>query len=467
MAEMTEDMGELQKNIHGTERGYFTSDEHDLIEQLLFRYLMCRETIWGLIDYHRNYQEHFNSEELQTKSFVIGFTAASNLYYYSSLFIYAFLDSPFIIAKLNEADKRYDIPEYTYDKVFHSLTDPDNIKAIRAARQLFDEALHNPDSPLIKLIKSDEEYRTIIDNVTSLCDASQSRVDEILEKRSLLLPAVRNALRHTEINKFAQEYLHKADDILYAIRGLTFLKVSRLRKPGVDPIKFTKDQIRQMKSKLLPGDIILTFSEGYMSNLFLPGTFKHGITYVGTVEQRKNIGLAQITKDQPASHHKQILEAIETEKLPDGSEADMVEALAEGVIFNSLEHLLTQRISRIVVWRPLFTKEQHGANLGNLFAFLGSDYDFKFDFNDAIYQCCTEVIYRSLNKIGPIELKLTKRMGRQTLSADDLCLYALESGEQLFECVALALPDKSSKENRPELFFGQDGLKKLKEIMST
>ena len=117
-----------------------------------------------------------------------------------------------------------------------------------------------------------------------------------------------------------------------------------------------------------------------------------------------------------------------------------------------------------MVWRPQLTQDQRISALGTLFDFVGSDYDFKFDFNDATYQCCTEVIYRSLNKLGSIDFRLTKRMGKQTLSADDLCLHALEKGDQEFVLVVLALPDESAA-NRARLLTGEDGLNRLREMM--
>ena len=96
-------------------------------------------------------------------------------------------------------------------------------------------------------------------------------------------------------------------DNLYAIRGLLFSNVSDIKMPLTKPIKFSEDQKRQIHSMLKPGDIILTYTAGYMSNVFLPGSFKHGITYIGTSAERKETGLI----DDPT----QLIAGINIDKL--------------------------------------------------------------------------------------------------------------------------------------------------------
>ena len=46
-----------------------------------------------------------------------------------------------------------------------------------------------------------------------------------------------------------------------------------------------------LPSQLRPGDLILTYTAGYISDVFIPGAFKHGITYVGSPQQREQAGL--------------------------------------------------------------------------------------------------------------------------------------------------------------------------------
>jgi hypothetical protein len=116
--------------------------------------------------------------------------------------------------------------------------------------------------------------------------------------------------------------------------------------------------------------------------------------------------------------------------------------------------------------RPKVTREEQIEDLKTVFLLLGSGYDFKFDFNDARYQCCTEVIYRSLNARGDIRFPLTKRMGIQTLSADDILNYHLSSDPSTFEFVFLAEQSPNAKTQRAVILTGEKGAARFRELMA-
>ena len=56
----------------------------------------------------------------------------------------------------------------------------------------------------------------------------------------------------------------------------------------------------------------------------------------------------------------------------------------------------------------------------------GKLYDFDFDFFRSDRLVCTEVIYRAYDGLGPVQLRLTERSGRPTLSAEDLLDLAVD-----------------------------------------
>lgn len=147
-----------------------------------------------------------------------------------------------------------------------------------------------------------------------------------------------------------------------------------------------------------------------------------------------------------------------------GHPADLIEAVAEGVILNSLDKIAEDRIGRLVALRPRLTKEQRLRQLTTVFRFLGCGYDFKFDFNDAAYQCCTEAIYRSLNGLGPVRFELVSRMGRQTLSADDVCRYAIGPQPRALEVVFLATQDPKRAAGHAAILQGAEGLNALRRL---
>ena len=63
-------------------------------------------------------------------------------------------------------------------------------------------------------------------------------------------------------------------------------------------------------------------------------------------------------------------------------DADVIEAVAEGVIFNNLSHLMDTHVNRLLVLRPRITAEERAEALISTFRFLGEKYDFSFNFGD-------------------------------------------------------------------------------------
>ncbi len=466
LKKMAAEMDALMKTFGLKERGHYISTEHDKIESLLFRYLACRESLWDIINFYRGYMKHFKGSEEQTKGFLIGFNAALHLAHYSSLLVSTFAEEPQVIDKLNEAYYSSGITRGTYDTLFNSVTSIDNIEALKTAWQLLSDELTDQSSMLFKLSVSEPDYGHLVKQINDYYDKSIRQMQYILEENSLLLPNVANRLRQTVIIIKAKEAKEKFGDNLYAARGILFLNVSRIRSPLSSNINFTPDQLQEIKSMLQPVDIILTFSDGYMSNVFLPGKFKHGITYVGSPEQRKALGLtSEMLRRVPECKVEKLSNDIKCSSLPSGHDADLLEAVAEGVIFNSLEQVTDAHLNRMLVLRPRLESDEKIKYLTTAFLLLGNGYDFRFDFNNASYQCCTEVIYRALNGVGPVRLSLTRRMGTETLSADDIIHYYMSSGKNAFDFVLLAEENTKTNDSRAVILTGKKGKERLASLM--
>jgi hypothetical protein len=466
LASLASEMEEVRKNSKVWTIDYFPPEEHDKIENVLFRYLMIRNTLWEMIYYYKDYKDHFTTPETQTKGFIIGYSAGLNLSSYTSLLVSTLIDEPGGRNKLNEAYPRSEIEAGTFDMLLSSLTSIDHMEAIKVAWVLFSNEKADKASDLYSIYSTDAEYKSVIDRIEELYKETDKRVTYILKKESLLFPKTVNRLKHTVIVTLADSMKDTVGDNLYAIRGLLFSNVSDIKLPLTKPIKFSEEQKIELHSMLRPGDIILTYTAGYMSNIFLPGSFKHGITYVGDTSARKEPGLVDDPKAVIAGINIKNLEAdFSTDVLESGLPADVIEAVAEGVIFNSLDLLLDTHINRMVVLRPRLSMEETREALTIVFALLGSDYDFKFDFNDGSYLCCTEVIYRALNSRGTYNFDLVKRMGTLTLSADDIIEYYINNEYKPFDVIAYAEKDSTSEGNMATLFKGDEGLTQLKKLM--
>jgi hypothetical protein len=398
---------------------------------------------------------------------VLAFAAGFRLVFYDASLVKAFRGDPVAIAKLNEEFYRSRIPAKTYDKLLFEVTNESQLKALRDSFLLYTEALAKPDSSLEQVVQQSSVYRDLVENTRSVASRADAIVQELVDTESRLLPAVDNRLRHTRIAELLSESDTTMDHLAYVARAHLFKGVSRIKNPDAHLIKFSADQKRQVADALQPGDVILTYTAGYMSDIFIPGAFKHAITYVGSVEDRQNAGL---TADRlgwvPDAEREGLLQAIGTTKIASGEDADVIEAVAEGVIFNHLGHLMDTHINRLVVLRPQIAVQERIKALANVFLFLGDGYDYEFDFADASEQVCTEVVCRALDGKGPIEFTLVQRAGHPTLSADDIANNYLASPEKAFEFVLFADESPESPDHGAQILTGKAGITRLTELMS-
>lgn len=424
------------------EKGYISSVEHNRIENLLFRFLVCRNSVWEIIHRYRNYQD---DPQANMKAFVIGYNAALTLYRYSGILVTTYMEDEQIVDKLNESYYRVGIPVGTFTRIFDSLTDPENLKDLDVARELFLQELRIEGTPLNALL-SNPDFSPLLDELDTLHEIHLGLRSRILSHYVLLTPELTNALRHSEIQKRAEKLIEKFGSRYQTLKAIAFTEVGDLKDPASRGIHFSESQKMRIFSLLKPGDIILTYSEGYMSNIFLPGTFKHGIVFTG----KRNAELPNI-------------ELTDTQESMINPEDDIVEAVSEGVVSGPISRILDGQINRLVILRLLHDSVQVSGAVRTAYSFLGNNYDFSFDFNDASSQVCTELIYRSYNGLGHIQFDLKKRAGVMTLSADDVARFALNSGETEFILVAV---EDEKHPGEAVLLTGHDGVSALHEMVN-
>ena len=464
--EIRKDIFDFHRRGSWQKHGYFTAEENDRIENLFFQFTTCHTALWDLINYYGGTDAHFPDDETGIKAHVLILYAEFLLAYHSSFLVAEFTDDSVAISKLNEAFYRSGILRGGYNRLHQEITAKGEENTLTAAWVLYSEDLSAPESGLSKLTATDPVYKDLIGQIPSLYKGAQTQIHQVLKTGTL--SDLENDFSHTEADQLAHGAAREFGDVRYAARALLFKDVSRLKSPTAHIIKFSEQQKQQVYHLLQPGDIILTYTAGYMSDIFIPGAFKHGITYVGSPAQRKNAGLSVKSLSDVASHEKAGFAAhLSRESLPGGLKADMIEAVAEGVIFNNLSYIMDTHINRMLVLRPRLNDGEKTEFLAGVFTWLGDPYDFRFDFADASRQVCTEVIYRALDGKGGIAFTLTKRAGHETLSADDIVRYHIKSKSRLFELVLFAQENPDVRHHEAVILEGLEGERRIKALMAS
>ena len=148
----------------------------------------------------------------------------------------------------------------------------------------------------------------------------------------------------------------------------------------------TSENMEDMITMLKPGDILLERENWYLSNAFLPGFWPHGIVYTGTSEELIELGL---DNDPRVSRHLSAFSEADHE----GHRFRLIEAISEGVVMNTIEHATDA--DYICAFRPNVPIDVKKEAIARAFAYVGSPYDFDFDFVSADKLVCTELVYRT------------------------------------------------------------------------
>ena len=104
-------------------------------------------------------------------------------------------------------------------------------------------------------------------------------------------------------------------------------------------------------------------------------------------------------------------------------------------------------------------KEHIKIILKSLYSFLGFDYDFDFDLTSGEKQACSEIIYRSYNGMGNINIELEEVLGATTLSGDKLLNYFINDGESTLLFLAV---ENEARPNKAKIYEGTEAFEYIK-----
>jgi len=193
-------------------------------------------------------------------------------------------------------------------------------------------------------------------------------------------------------------------------------------------------QIRELPTRLQPGDILLERREWYVSNIGLPGFWSHAALYIGTAEERRaffadtNVQAWVREQGEPSGDFEALLQArsptaYQQSRTQREAEHDVriMEAIGEGVSLTSLEH--SASCDSLAALRPRRGKIEKAAAILRAFHYFGRPYDFNFDFATDSELVCTELVYKcyehAADRIG-LTFPLVEMLGRQVTPANEI-----------------------------------------------
>jgi len=361
------------------------------------RFLSVRQSLWELINECLENGERLDRTSCDTllwSHFLIGYAAACLLIRNDQLFLFDVAKHSVLQRKFNEAFAEYRIPRKQYTRIFSAFTDG------RDALRIYDA---------IRLAKKNRS------GLDRLCDDSTvgTIAARITEFESWLNPSKRTYLQRL-LAYVSHKWRRKGIVALNGLLSNASENAGRAASEIKLPLKKRVPvELRESMTTILePGDILVTRHNNALTNLFLPGFWPHAALYVGTVEQREKMGI-EVSSDITAKW---------------GQGLCVFEALKDGLHFRAIADTLA--VDSFVALRTQLAPQDIKSGIERVVRHEGKLYNFDFDFFSSDRLVCSEVVYRAFDGLGGLHFPLKERVGRQTLSPEDLLEFAL-STEQL------------------------------------
>ena len=381
-------------------RGYFTPDEDDQVRQMLLAYRNYRVALYEIIFRCYDYRE-IEPASLGLRVFLVGFATGLTLYAKSLKLIQAYEHEPLVRKKLNEPDAKFELEEGFFEELLRAYSSLGNYRGIirgawfwRSHRREIQQ-LAAPGTDWEWLVKVVAKERPVV--------------------RERLMHVLRCRLRY-DWRAFVRTTLQPVRKTRYSVRSLICDAGANLRTTGHYVPALTNAVIARLHPLLRPGDVLLVRAEKKLTAAILPGFWAHAALFVGSQRDLEALGAAGHAFVQK---HWPVLAA------QDQGLGCVIEAISPAVQIQSLEHALYA--DHVVVLHPALGAGQITEAVAEGFGHVGKAYDYEFDFNISTRLVCTELIYRCYHHRDGIEFPLVKRLGRYTLTGDDIANLVVHS----------------------------------------
>jgi len=432
LAELEREWSDARLSVTARQRGYFTPDEDDRVRQMILAYRNYRFALYEIIYHHYSYRQVTDREQ-QLRSFVLGFAAALTLYAKSLKLIQAYERETLVRRKLNEPDAKFELAAGLFDELLQAYSSLGNYWELLRALWFWQANRR----AIQKLVHIDAGWKDVIDTI----------VHQRAVVRQRFVGVVLRRLRY-DWRALWKTTFQPVRRTRYSIQSLIGGACAELRTGGPFHPAIDAAVIAQLRPLLRPGDVLLMRAEKKLTAAVLPGFWAHAALFVGGTADIEELGLTQ---------HAHVARRWTNLIEKNTGNGCVVEAITPRVRIESLERALLA--DNVVVLRPGVEAQGLRQAIIEAFGHVDKPYDFEFNFNVSTRIVCTELIYRCYHRRGPIEFSLIKRLGRYTLSGDDIMNMVVGSFDRPgspvpFEPVALALKMAGGRAqivSRPEI----------------
>lgn len=412
---------EIAATRAAAKREVYTPEEDDRIRWHFVSYLSLRSALLRLVATYAG-AESVRSPEDRARGFMVGYAAAAAAFEKALVLLQSYGGDALIVRKLNEREPLWGLEAGTLDQIRASAANSRSLEKFGEMGAFYEA--HRDEWRALQ-VWAEPDFAWL--------DGRIVRGTGFVKANGLSRPKA-------WFDALAKRFKEDAYRPIYSAQSTISTVIGDFRIVQDAPF-ITVEQIeKEIAPRLRPGDIFLERRNWFMSNAFLPGFWPHSALYVGTIDDLRRLGLA----DHPEVR-KRLPEYLR--KAPDGRLHTVIEAVSEGVVFNSITE--SMHADYIAVLRPRLTEAQVAQAIGKAFSHHGKPYDFEFDFFTSDKLVCTELVYRSYE--GLLHFDLVRVMGRDTLPALEIARkFSRERGSERrqFDLILFLDGDAASKRAR-------------------
>jgi hypothetical protein len=411
-------------------RGYITPSTEIYVRQLQFSYWKTRNALYELVyDIWRDIER---LDRATPQQFLVALAAASLLVDAARFLREKFHRFDVIRRKLDEPDIVHGIPPRMYDEVQKSLTSPYHAWYLWQATRYYDRHRDR----FLEAARADG-----LEPMIAIIDRLRDRLRPSLPMYLRTRVRVRG---RRAVRRVGRDVLGRG---VYALQEALGRGMARVYTRPRHAPSLPREIRAKFMELLRPGDVLVVRKEFAVTNYFLPGYWPHVALFLGTVDDLRQLGLAEDEHAGPrlsqlaaATPSTAVLHHDETNAWSAGGPHPCVlEAIKDGVRIRSINSALNS--DSIVVIRPLMEPADIARALSHGLMHEGKPYDFDFDFCYSHRLVCTEVVYRAYEGVAGTQFDLRRHVGRFALAAGDLLRMAL-AGRQ-FAIQAAYVPTRS------------------------
>lgn len=357
----------------------------------------------ALVDVHEHFYQinAVKQRDARTRSFLIALLALSEQIANGFLVRAAVIQRPDLVTLLNEASAEDGLAQNSFFTFNQGLTRPDGLLRVQAGLA----------------------YLQVLRGKGHL--SSSDALAALAEKRALSAMARMGANVEAWLDNPLTYFETKAFATWFPLQKKVANDLGDLRVQD-RPYFVNEDMLRELRPRLQPMDVMLERRNWYATNVGLPGFWPHAALYTSSLDEldayfseavvREQTGAAKLS-EYLRERTPKIFEALSARD-ERGDEMRVLEAVGEGVVFQSFEH--SGNADYLAVMRPELDDGQKLQSLLRAFSHFGKPYDFDFDFVTDNTIVCSELVFKSLQDIGGVSFELARSAGRSVLTPNHL-----------------------------------------------